>query len=53
MVRGFSGHWMILYATAAALLYSAANVKGWDRCCRKGHPVGAVATFCGKCEEPL
>jgi hypothetical protein len=27
VVRGFSGHWMVLYATAAALLYSAANVK--------------------------
>ena len=53
MVRSFSGHWTVLYATAAAMLDSAANVDDWDRRCRKGHSVGAVATFCGKCRQPL
>lgn len=27
VVRGFSGHWMVFYGTAMAVLYSAARVK--------------------------
>jgi hypothetical protein len=29
-VRGFSGHWMIFYATAMAILYSAGHVNDRD-----------------------
>jgi hypothetical protein len=55
VVRGFSGHWMVFYSTAAALLYSAAHTKDWNEQCRcvRGHEVNALARFCQDCGQPV
>lgn len=53
--RGVSGHWMIFYATAAAVLYSSARTKKHDstRRCPNGHPVSPSADFCEKCGKTI
>jgi hypothetical protein len=50
-VRGFSGHWMIFYSMAMAILYSAIHVEENDdtRRCINGHPVSPSANYCEKC----
>lgn len=55
VVRGFSGHWMVFYSAAAAVLYSADHVKDSDqpRRCVLGHPVDALARFCSQCGQPV
>ena len=47
--RGFSGHWMLFYAAALAILYSASNVSDRDRQCPNGHRVDALAAVCETC----
>ena len=49
--RGFSGHWMVFYCAAMAILYSAIHVEEHDetRRCLNGHPVSPSANFCEHC----
>ena len=53
VVRGFSGHWMAFYSTAAAVLYSAKHINERDqgRTCANGHSVGPLARFCEQCGQ--
>ena len=55
MVRGFSGHWMIFYGAAFAILYSAyRNPRLLHRqTCLNGHKVSAIDVFCPTCGTPL
>lgn len=53
MFRGFSGHWMIFYAAAAAIFYSALNARDEERRCPQGHPVSLLAKFCEECGLPV
>ena len=50
--RGFSGHWMIFYFAAFAILYSAAIGQKSIRRCPNGHAVPAAANFCTQCGKP-
>jgi len=54
-VRGFSGHWMVFYSAALAILYSAAKVReqGGVRRCPNGHAVAELAKFCSQCGQPV
>jgi hypothetical protein len=51
VVRGFSGHWMIFYAAAFAILYSSIHAPHLfrERKCPKGHAVDPTAHFCPEC----
>ncbi len=51
--RGFSGHWMVFYLSALAILYSAARQTVESRRCINGHPVQASANFCSRCGQPV
>lgn len=55
VLRGFSGHWLIFYFAAFAILYSAINVGESDpqRRCSNGHPVEPSNTYCSKCGEDV
>jgi hypothetical protein len=55
VVRGFSGHWMMFYSAAMAVLCSAAKLReeGWDRRCPNGHVVQPAAKFCARCGHPV
>jgi len=49
---GFSGHWMIFYAAAWAMLYSGERVMGMEegeRRCPNGHPVSPSVRYCEQC----
>jgi len=50
-VRGFSGHWMVFYGAACAVLYSVTQVPELlqKKICPNGHPVGVVDSFCATC----
>lgn len=50
-VRGFSGHWLIFYFAAYAILYSAINVSKNDdiRRCKNGHPLKTNDKYCSQC----
>jgi hypothetical protein len=50
-VRGFSGHWMIFYGAAFAILYSRIHAPQLyrERKCPKGHAVSPTARFCSEC----
>lgn len=50
-IRGFTGHFMIFYAMAFAILYSAIEVGKSDPTlrCPHGHPVPPSAKFCEQC----
>ena len=50
-VRGFSGHWMVFYFAAYAILRSAINVSASDtvRRCHNGHPVEPNDKYCSQC----
>jgi hypothetical protein len=54
-VRGFSGHWMIFYSAAFAILYSARNRPGLllDRRCSNQHAVSKTAEYCETCGERM
>lgn len=51
VVRGFSGHWMIFYYTAFAVLYSTIHMPQLlkTRYCPNNHPVSQLDSFCPKC----
>lgn len=51
VVRGFSGHWMVFYAGAFAVLYSRINAPQLykPRKCPNGHVVSPTARFCPDC----
>ena len=51
--RGFSGHWMIFYFAAFAILYSAAIGQKSIRRCANGHAIPANANFCTQCGQPV
>jgi hypothetical protein len=52
-VRLFSGHLMVFYAVAAAVLYSAVHAVDDRRRCPSGHVNSAQATFCERCGAPV
>lgn len=51
VVRGFSGHWMIFYGAAFAVLYSRIHAPQLycARKCPQGHAVSLTARFCSEC----
>lgn len=51
IVRGFSGHWMIFYGAAFAVLYSRIHAPGLyrERKCPQGHTSAPAARFCSEC----
>jgi hypothetical protein len=53
VIRGFSGHWMALYAVFFATLYSTYVVSQRDpaRRCPNGHPVRPSAIYCERCGQ--
>jgi hypothetical protein len=50
--RGFSGHWMVFYLAAFAILYSAARQNAERSRCINGHVVESTANFCSRCGQP-
>ncbi len=53
VLRGFSGHWMVFYGLACAVLYSYRNTDPASApCCLNGHPMSARANFCERCGKP-
>lgn len=50
-IRGFSGHWLIFYYAAFAILYSAIKVSNHEtvRRCRNGHVLKANDKYCSQC----
>jgi hypothetical protein len=51
--RLFSGHWMVFYLAALAILYSAARQDGERVRCVNGHAVQTTANFCTRCGQPV
>ena len=51
VIRGFSGHWMVFYGVAFAVLYSRIRSPQLyrDRKCPQGHAVAPLARFCPEC----
>lgn len=51
VIRGFSGHWMVFYSAAFAILYSAIHAPQLfrERKCPNGHAVGPTARYCSEC----
>jgi hypothetical protein len=51
VLRGFSGHWMVFYAVAFAILYSRIHAPQVFkvRKCQNGHVVSPTARFCPEC----
>ncbi len=51
VVRGFSGHWMVFYGAAFAVLYSRIYAPQLyrERKCPQGHSVSPTARFCPDC----
>jgi hypothetical protein len=55
MIRGFSGHWLVFYYAAFAILFSYLQVQKQDpaRRCQNGHVVALAAKFCADCGSPV
>jgi len=51
--RGFSGHWMLFYSAALAILYSAARTVDESPRCANGHLTSPNAAYCTRCGEPV
>lgn len=51
VIRGFSGHWMIFYGAAFAVLYSRIHAPGLYRVrkCPEGHSASPTDRFCSEC----
>jgi hypothetical protein len=51
VVRGFSGHWMISYGAAFAVLYSRIHAPEIyrERKCPQGHTASPASHFCSEC----
>ena len=54
-VRGFSGHWLIFYYAAFAILYSGYRIDLNDPIpkCENGHPVKPSHSYCPVCGSNL
>jgi hypothetical protein len=56
-LRGFSGHWMLFYGAAFAILYSHLQLRGRGRLtaaqCAQGHDVSPSAKSCDQCGAPV
>jgi hypothetical protein len=54
-IRGFSGHWMVFYGVAFAILFSAyRNPRLLQQLrCTNGHEISASDTFCPKCGSKI
>jgi hypothetical protein len=52
---GFSGHWMLFYAAAWAMLYSAARTEEVDASsrCLNGHRLPPSPRYCDRCGSPV
>ena len=52
-IRGFSGHWLIFYFAAFAILYSYVKVSKVDtiRRCKNMHVVDPLHVYCPECGE--
>jgi len=50
--RGFSGHWMVFYSVALAILYSAARIVDMRLHCVNGHLVSYQAECCVSAASP-
>lgn len=50
-VRGFSGHWMVFYGAAFAILYSRIHAPQLfrEQKCPNGHTADPTAIFCQEC----
>lgn len=50
-LRGFSGHWMLFYSAASAILYSEIRLTSSTKknTCPNGHKVSPTASFCETC----
>ncbi len=55
VIRGFSGHWLVFYGTAFAILYSAyRNPRLLQRQkCPDGHDVSGGDAFCSTCGKKI
>jgi hypothetical protein len=51
--RGFSGHWMVFYSAALAILYSAAKTMDSSPHCTNGHLASPNALYCTRCGQPV
>jgi len=51
--RGFSGHWMLFYSAALAMLYAAARTDSTGARCVNGHPMPANTIICPQCGQPV
>jgi hypothetical protein len=51
--RGFSGHWMVFYSAALAILYSAASTVDASPRCTSGHSTSPNAIYCPQCGQPV
>jgi hypothetical protein len=49
--RGFSGHWMVFYFAALAILYSATKEHSSETRCLNGHLLPPGANFCTQCGQ--
>ncbi|HEY0457146.1 MAG TPA: hypothetical protein VGE41_12280 [Verrucomicrobiae bacterium] len=51
VIRGFSGHWMVFYSAAFAILYSRIRAPQLYRehKCPQGHAVSPAARYCSEC----
>jgi hypothetical protein len=52
-LRLFSGHWMLFYGAAMAILYSARHALDAVPRCPSGHSGPVTARFCPTCGAPL
>ena len=55
VLRGFSGHWMIFYWAAFAILYSHVHSPGdlVTTCLTCKSPISPVDKFCSNCGKPI
>lgn len=51
--QGFSGHWLIFYGAAAAMLYSSLHSYTHEWVCTNGHLAEANDKFCRECAQPV
>lgn len=51
VIRGFSGHWMVFYGAAFAVLFSRIHAPELyrERKCPQGHTASPAARFCSEC----
>ena len=50
--RGFSGHWMLLYSAALAILYSVSQSGNATGSCANGHRFSSAYSACPQCGSP-